>query len=67
MPTERFMFPKFLKFDSGGPLVCRSLEDKEWIILGVISYGIRCASGFPGIYTRVASYSDWINHVITNE
>ncbi|KAA0194062.1 Transmembrane protease serine 3, partial [Fasciolopsis buskii] len=55
------------QFDSGGPLVCRSLEDKEWIILGVISYGIRCASGFPGIYTRVASYSDWINHVITNE
>ncbi|TPP67741.1 Transmembrane protease serine 3, partial [Fasciola gigantica] len=55
------------QFDSGGPLVCRSLEDRQWVILGIVSYGIRCASTFPGIYTRVSSYSDWINQVLANE
>lgn len=45
--------------DSGGPL---HLEvDDHTTLIGVVSFGNNCAkSGFPGIYTRVSNYYDWI-------
>ncbi|KAK5640462.1 hypothetical protein RI129_011273 [Pyrocoelia pectoralis] len=39
--------------DSGGPLVA----DKQ---IGIVSFGIPCAIGFPDVYTRVSAYKDWI-------
>lgn len=45
--------------DSGGPLV----EERSgtWVQVGVVSTGYGCAvAGYPGIYTRVAAFSDWI-------
>lgn len=49
--------------DSGGPLqVLRNQYVTR--IVGITSFGIGCNTSFPGIYTRVASYSDWIvSHV----
>ncbi|XP_062311626.1 tryptase-2-like isoform X1 [Osmerus eperlanus] len=49
--------------DSGGPLVCRSAE--RFVQVGIVSFGEGCAQeGFPGVYTRVAKYLDFINETI---
>ncbi|KAF2890882.1 hypothetical protein ILUMI_15291, partial [Ignelater luminosus] len=50
--------------DSGGPLmvVDRIVKEENYIIHGVVSFGpTPCGvENFPGIYTRVADYVDWI-------
>lgn len=45
--------------DSGGPLV----NDKGELI-GLVSFGILCARGFPDAYCRVYCFTDWINGVL---
>ncbi|XP_057380166.1 trypsin-2-like isoform X3 [Daphnia carinata] len=50
--------------DSGGPLVAdygESMSECRFVQVGVVSYGQECgATKYPGIYTRVNSYLDWI-------
>lgn len=48
--------------DSGGPMVMKSRQtNQSWILSGVVSWGTGCAEpGFPGVYTRVASFIEWI-------
>ncbi|RNA18182.1 trypsin I-P1-like [Brachionus plicatilis] len=50
--------------DSGGPLFVKEIVNgvTKFILVGITSYGDGCAQrGFPGIYTKVAPYLNWIS------
>jgi trypsin len=37
-------------------------KNDKFILIGIVSFGIPCAlKGYPGVYTNVAKYIDWIN------
>lgn len=44
--------------DSGGPLFCLDLGDEGYKLQGIVNLGAGC--GRRGLYTRVASYMNWI-------
>lgn len=53
--------------DSGGPLMHEINEDNNYRVyqIGIVSYGFRCAEpGYPGVYTRITAYIDWIQQNI---
>ena len=50
--------------DSGGPLMVFG-PNNRWILAGIVSWGIKCGSpGYPGVYTKVSAYLDWIHDSI---
>jgi uncharacterized repeat protein (TIGR01451 family) len=52
--------------DSGGPLVVRD-GGSGWKLLGVVSFGDRCAiADIPGVYTRVSSFESEITALMGN-
>lgn len=49
--------------DSGGPLMTvNTSRDNNWYAAGIVSFGpTPCGfENWPGIYTRVSSYVNWI-------
>lgn len=48
--------------DSGGPLMAPDRRNnKVYYVIGIVSYGHKCAEpGFPGVYSRVTSFLDFI-------
>jgi secreted trypsin-like serine protease len=51
--------------DSGGPLVYN--DSGTWKQIGIVSWGVGCATaGYPGVYTRLAAFSDWVESRINN-
>lgn len=57
--------------DSGGPLQTAGIYNGNSLRMiqhGVVSYGMKnCGTaGFPGVYTRVAYYMDWILDTMTD-
>ncbi|OXB82423.1 UNVERIFIED_CONTAM: hypothetical protein H355_000681 [Colinus virginianus] len=48
--------------DSGGPLVCQDPSSQRFVLYGITSWGDGCGErGKPGVYTRVASFADWLS------
>jgi len=52
--------------DSGGPLMAGTrfgadFDSFRYYLTGIVSFGFKCGEpGIPGVYTRVAEYTDWI-------
>ncbi|KAJ6645690.1 Chymotrypsin-2 [Pseudolycoriella hygida] len=46
------------KGDSGGPLVLRQGSNVQ--LVGIVSFGMPCADGYPDVYTKVSHYLNWI-------
>ncbi|XP_053645610.2 uncharacterized protein [Cherax quadricarinatus] len=47
--------------DSGGPLTWYDEENRRYFLIGVTSWGIGCGlPNYPGVYTKVGKYLDWI-------
>ncbi|XP_062559128.1 venom serine protease-like [Armigeres subalbatus] len=48
------------QYDSGGPLLYTDQSGGVVYAIGVINYGITCASKYPSVSARVTSYLSWI-------
>ncbi|CAB3257314.1 unnamed protein product [Arctia plantaginis] len=46
--------------DSGGPLV------EGNTVVGIVSWGMPCARGYPDVYSRVYSFKNWIEEQISS-
>jgi plasma kallikrein len=47
--------------DAGAPLVCPvEGEENKFVLTGISSYGVKCFTETPGVYTNVVKYFDWI-------
>ncbi len=55
--------------DSGGPLIMQNeYTNQQYVLAGIVSFGTGCAQpGFPGVYTRVASFSAWVSNNICSQ
>lgn len=51
--------------DSGGPLEL-AIGRRRWLV-GLTSTGKPCGTNFPGIYTRVSYFVDWIESIVWPE
>jgi secreted trypsin-like serine protease len=51
--------------DSGGPLTIKE-ADGTFRVVGIVSWGIGCASGYPGVYCRVGVFVDWVTNIINS-
>lgn len=43
--------------DSGGPLVYNNT------LIGVLSWGYGCAAGYPDVFQRISSFTNWIDEI----
>ncbi len=54
--------------DSGGPLIYQPHKSDQWFLIGTTSYGNGCARiNYPGVYTRVSYFLNWIQQVLSQK
>ena len=47
--------------DTGAPLVCPIAgETNKYVLSGLASFGVKCFTETPGVYTNVLKYLDWV-------
>merc|ERR1712241_639240 len=46
--------------DGGSPLVCQA-KSGRWTVVGLVTWGVGCASETPGVYVRVSQFREWID------
>jgi len=46
--------------DGGSPLVCQA-ESGRWTVVGLVAWGVGCASDLPGVYVKMSHFKDWID------
>ncbi|XP_072016599.1 neurexin-1-like [Amphiura filiformis] len=52
--------------DSGGPFAIK--DGSQWYLVGLVSWGYGCADPqYPGVYTRVHRFRQWIDDVIDDD
>jgi len=49
--------------DSGGPLIIKGKSAHEDVAVGIVSWGVGCAT-YPGVYARITSEIDWIREQV---
>ncbi len=49
--------------DSGGPVIWLDPETGKHFQWGIVSFGLGCAEGLPGVYTDVTNFFDWAGRV----
>ena len=51
--------------DSGGPILRKDASGR-WVQVGIVSFGVgQCGkASLPGVYTRLALYTDWLRGVV---
>lgn len=51
--------------DGGGPLVCEDESSSQYVLAGIIAWGIDCGKDdVPGVYVDVSKFTTWINSII---
>lgn len=54
--------------DSGGPLIMQGADASSDVQIGVVSWGVGCASrDFPGVYSRVSRAYNWIKQEVCKQ
>lgn len=53
--------------DSGGPLYLYNSNTGRLLQVGIISYGLSCATDLPGVNTRVTAFLTWIVSVTSGK
>ena len=48
-----------------GPLI--KCNGEKATLVGLVSFGIGCASGYPGVYTNIANFIDWRKDNVEDE
>ncbi|KAH6923341.1 hypothetical protein HPB50_000426 [Hyalomma asiaticum] len=51
--------------DSGSPVMFR--KGSRYMQVGIVSHGVGCAQGMPGMYVPVSAYKEWIVQTIADE